>query len=320
MELRFGGGVPEVLLDLTVQEFFVYGSGEQAGVVHARYGGHQFYGSRSGLSGAGWIPRSFGLREMATYRVDHYYVEGPPLDKPLPLTLPGGESVLVPVTDRVHLAHDWPIVVVGEGYGWRDWQLMLLDQASFFRFLRGDMEGLEEREENFRYVLQPGGQYDPPEYHEWKAKFLAPKGAKLNKYRRAIAGLFPLQFNAGEEEWDLPDAEFWRHLGIIAASDGRLYKVARKVCYQWWEREELSTTEALQEAAPVGTKVLAPNLYLQEDGHVLTLAGFLPDEGCLRGAVTLPEVMELLSGDEESRERISRRVFAARNDYSYARW
>ena len=236
MDLRFGGGVPEVLLDLTTQELQVYGSAEQAETVHARYGGQQFYFARSGLSGAGWIPKSFGVRKVSTYRVDTFYVEAPSLDVSSlgGLHLPSGECVLVPVAKRTQIASDWPIFVFRglgsrrggerEVHGYE--QLMLLDQRAFQLYLRGEVE-VEEREETFRFVPQPGGRYSEPEYVERVFSFLAPKGVKRLNFRRALTGVFlpDLEFEGGEEcrgQGPLEDAEFWRPLVILGGGGGRL--------------------------------------------------------------------------------------------------
>lgn len=70
MEFRYGNGNLTVLFDPRRGDpLFVY-TADTAGNVHATYGGRRFYTSRSGRSGAGYIPFTPVVRVMNAYRVD----------------------------------------------------------------------------------------------------------------------------------------------------------------------------------------------------------------------------------------------------------
>ena len=77
MELNFGGGSFDCLLDVTTGEFWPYAGENSAAEIHKKWGGSNYYLSRSGLSGAGFIPRRLEVRKVSTYRVDSYHIEAP---------------------------------------------------------------------------------------------------------------------------------------------------------------------------------------------------------------------------------------------------
>ena len=264
-ELAWGGGNFDVFLDLGSRSLVPYFSAEAAEKIHEAYGGLNYYRSRSGLSGAGWIPGNIALRMVSTYRVDTHYVEAPSLDNPAD-TLPGIGFVIAPIAYRgtAPIPADWPVVIVqgaqrpyeGEAVGYD--RLYLLDAEGLQQFLLGNEEKFEDREVLVRYIPAVGA--DPTER---TFPVRVRKDAYMD-YRRAVVGLFQrdLAFNSEAGVHGEPN-RFWSRLGIQYVS-GRFYKIAQGVCRAHYAREELSTVEMLQVAAPANVQVLSPTLYLQE--------------------------------------------------------
>jgi hypothetical protein len=273
MNLGWGGGTFDVLLDLRSRQLIAYSSETAAAKVHQIYGGKNYYCSCSGMSGAGWIPSHMTLRSIATYRVDSAYIEAPDLAS-VQETLPG-LAIIAPINYRGgNIPHKWPIAVIKgfrkpyyENNSSYD-QLYLLDKYGLSEFLVGEEGQFEDIEVSVRYV---------PSVWEGATErtfpVRVPKGTCLN-YRRALVGLFnrELAFKAGEGE-QMKTNRFWARLGIWQIGD-RFFKIAQNVCRARYTREELSTVEGLQVASPQNVFVLTPNLYIQESDAFEAVALF----------------------------------------------
>ncbi len=250
-----------VLLDLRTGEFIAYASVGDATRVHEAYGGRNYYRSRSGLSGAGWIPGHVALQSLATYRVDGAYVEAPRINN-IPATMLGF-VVIAPIDCRGrNIPRDWPIAAI-KGFRRGDPsydQLYLLDSGGFEQLLVGDESCFKDLEIRIRYISSACSE-------EAERVFPAriSRGTQLN-FKRAVIKLFnsELAFDAGEEGY-LKANRFWRQLGLWQIGDSdRFFKIAQNVCSARYTREELSRRETLQAASPANVFVLAPNLYIQE--------------------------------------------------------
>ena len=67
IDLEWGGGGFSVILNLKDGQLFPYGGKPE---FHQEFGGKCYYTSRSGMSGAGWIPGSPYFRRVQGYRTD----------------------------------------------------------------------------------------------------------------------------------------------------------------------------------------------------------------------------------------------------------
>lgn len=266
LDLAWGDGSFSILLDLRNMQILAYSSEQSAAEVHRKFGGKNYYRSCSGMSGEGWIPWNPALRAVSTYRVDSAYIDAPRLEQGQE-TVPGLGLVIVPIDYRQGtVPSNWPIVVMQgyhhpyyEGDSQRYNKLYMLDQWDFSRLLKGDEDGLEEIEVTVKYV--PSISAEPVER---VFPVCIRKGVHLN-YRRALVGLFnnEIAFDSGISENTAN--RFWSRLGIRRYGD-QYCKVAQNVCWDRFGREEISTMEGLQAAAPASVVVISPNLYIQEAG------------------------------------------------------
>lgn len=71
MDIEFGGGSTDVVMDLRSGRVFYYS--DDAAELHDALGGSQYYYARSGYSGAGWVPDRPTIVELATMRHDVAY-------------------------------------------------------------------------------------------------------------------------------------------------------------------------------------------------------------------------------------------------------
>lgn len=252
IDLRWGGGGFDVLLDLRSGKLIAYSSEAVAAQVHETYGGRNYYCSCSGASGAGWIFSQMSIRSVSTYRIDSAYVEAPCLAD-VPEAVPG-LKVVVPIDySRGEIPTEWPIAVRKSCN-----QLYLLDAYGLLFFLFGDERDFEDRDIAIRYVPSVEA-----EATERVFKVRVRKGVHL-AYQRALIALFKreLAFNAGEGE-QAETNRFWSRLGVRKMGD-RFFKIAQGVCRSRHTREELSSTEGLQAVVPGNVLMLSPTLYIQE--------------------------------------------------------
>jgi hypothetical protein len=271
MEIGWGGGLFSVLLNLATREVHAYCSEATAEQFHGRYGGRCYYTSRSGLSGAGWVPDRIELVSVPTYRVD---TKNPHvgLDKFM-----GEMEVGVPRAYRGHdpiPVQEWPVLVRLKQYGDATVAVSL---AEFFEFLlaREDRSDLELQKLEFKenYVPAPGAQAQ-----EFTGQIFVTRnrpGAPRKHLRKIVQALNPqLRFSWGEEVTPLVQNSFWTRLAMFPASDGRVYRFSRGgICRASYARQELETIEGLQAAVGPNVRVLAPSFYIQRRDDAVVAAG-----------------------------------------------
>ena len=281
INLRWGGGGFDVLLDLRTGHLMAYSSEVAAAEVHSRFGGKNYYRSRSGMSGAGWVTGNMALRKVETYRVDTAYVYAPDIAS-ISAIVPGLGTVIVPIDyGRAEIPREWPIAVVRGAqrvyYGTEESceydSLHLLDPWGISRLLEGSE--FEETEFSIRY-LPSTSQW--AEMAERKFPVRIQEGTHL-AYRRALIGLFnselALKLAEGEEKKINP---FWNRLGLWQIG-GQIYKIVQNVARMRYTQEELSTVEALQATAPQNVLVLSPTLYIQEGWDGFDAVGHFEFDG-----------------------------------------
>ena len=103
MELSYGGGHNPVILSLRDGLLRLFPHEVSA----EDLGGHQYYESRSGRSGAASVPWSLGWTEVPAYRVD---VSRPEPFRPRAETIPGWR-ICAPYEYWGTVPHDWPVVM-----------------------------------------------------------------------------------------------------------------------------------------------------------------------------------------------------------------
>lgn len=315
IDLMWGNGSFDVLLDLRTQQLLPYADVADAEIVHDRFGGKNYYRSGSGLSGAGWVPTSITLPKAATYRVDSVYVEGPSLaEGSVEYTLPGRSLVMVPIDYGKGIAEDWPVVVVAkhrppvyyqeeptqyaQGH-WSRWDgLYMFDRYGLKRFLRGEVNELVEHEVVLRYI--PASWLEPVER---RFTVLTAGNELPHNARKALVGIFnsEIRFRTRMEEQSQYDGTslFWTRLGLRWAGD-HLYKISKNVSWGRYSREELSNGWALQAVAPTNVEVITPNLYIQPGDvgfDAVALFEFDGEEVDFEMRLTLDQAVRAMAGD-----------------------
>lgn len=310
IELNWGGGGLDVILDLRSGDVILYNGQED---VHSRFGGKCYYTSRTGLSGAGWVPARPWLKLVAGYRVDvstrNMFGD---LDRAPAVA---GRQVFVPYDyQATRLADDYPVVV--RDAGWAGKPLVMLRNYEVVSHLAGKGEReLEDREIQFSAIRLPGTVPDT-----WTFTVRVPQGARFLGLRRVVEGIHheELSFQAcgegnyGPEEMpELLVEPFWNRLGLWRVSGEPVtdfYKITGGIARRRYSAEELASVEGLQFAAPANTVVLTPHLYLQErDGYYDAVGLFELDGEEVDYEVGLEpaEGVRAMRGDfEEVRERL----------------
>lgn len=248
LDLGWGGGEIEILVDLKTGEVHAYAGGED---FHARYGGKCYYTSRSGLSGAGWVPARPWLRKVDGYRVDTRLG----VDFRMPAV--AGFQIAVPFDYRASGPGDgYPAVLRRESDG----AIYLIALHDIARVLAGDVEGFYEREV---------GIYHHPDVNSLGVT--KPFGVLVNgctprgRIREVVEALHWEEFYfQWPEDMNRHPNRFWGRLGLYPYGT-HAYKVTGGVCRGMLSVAEGDLTiENLQGFSPSNVAVLAPNLYLQE--------------------------------------------------------
>ncbi len=268
IDLRFGGGHVDCLLDLTSgrieryagdpRDFPRYGEEPPTDGIHSRLGGKQFYLSRSGLSGAGWVPARPSLKKLGTYRVD---VGGVLLGfSPEREFSPdvGEFEIYVPFSyrgDNMRLEH--PIVVRE-----RSGKVTLLPEQQLTQFLRGEIE-TEEREFTFTYLKKPNATEEKlvAKVHQPKCRYGYSVDSRATRVLVEGFHASTLAFEYPDSWLPEGDGEFWKRLGFRRMPDG-LYKVVRNICR--FMVDEWTDIAEIQKWIPANVHILAPHLYIQE--------------------------------------------------------
>lgn len=280
--LSFGGGCFDVLIDFENQDVVVYNGGDE---FHGRFGGRQYYTSRSSLTGAGWIPS----------RLDRIVVRGYRTETEIPwaaLTpIGGGFELGIPTyRDGIgKLADDFPALVrTARG-------LVLCHVRDLFAVLGGGTG--TPHEYKFEFFAAAGEdhrvfceRYDYIGPDWWHKQHRNNAHAVLRALHREVF------FQADGATLSLP---FWTRLGLHWQTDGHAYKIAKGIAWRRYSPDDLKTQEQRQAAAPKNVLFLSDRHYLQRshDGSYEAI-------GISRGRVydyettLLPDVaMRALMGD-----------------------
>jgi len=267
MELNWGEGRCDVLLDLQSGIFFPYDGGEE---FHRNLGGKCYYTSLSGLSGAGWIPRSPALRRVESYRpqdgLDLW--DDPTRFQP---TI-GTKLVFVPIVNRWEVCPSRPVLVIDQ---YNPGERIFLAPGEVLPYLRGELQGLEERVFSLSFIPGPGVAEVQRDFN-----YLATEDG-LRGFRRGLGRAVEAilsQEIAFSWPGDRPESPFWGRLGLYPIGD-RVYKVVSGICRRSFSREELSSREGLQAAAPKNVLILNPNCYLQEGNGTFDAVGLFEIDG-----------------------------------------
>jgi hypothetical protein len=263
IDLSFGaansgkGGEISIVVDLTTCKLYSYGSPDQAERVHALFDGELYYRSRSGSSGAGWVPTRSDdgaiLRQAPGYRTDLHHVEIPNWSE-VPEIIRGGDKILVPFSySGTEIPKNWPII------GWRNGEIYLFMEESLRAFLCGGE--FEQKETYIGYVPSPFAAME----HVWVRFRVDPN---VRNIQRTIETLYRQEMQFSVEDWERKEMEktnpFFARLGIWQLY-GKLFKISKGVCLWRHDEEHMEELAHLEANAPKNVQFLSKDWFVQDD-------------------------------------------------------
>ncbi len=323
IDFRFGGGHIDILLDLVSgnveryhgdsRDFPYYKDGERvsdANGIHSRLGGKQYYQSRSGMSGAGWVPAKPTLKKLGTYRVDvGGILLGFSSEREFAPHV-GDFEIFAPFAYRGGDVGKNPVVVRE-----RDGKITLLAEWQVAPFLRGEVE-TEPRTYEFTYLKDVNSGEEKlvatihqPKDHYDRGDTRATRILVEGFHHTTLDFVFP-------EGWQPEgDEQFWRRLGfrripMAGRADG-LYKVVRNICR--YMVDEWDDHAEIQKWVPANVHVLAPHMYIQErDGQYVGVARFLIEGSWYDFEAYLDNAraFRIFAGDREEIEKLEQELEA----------
>jgi hypothetical protein len=304
MKLEYGGGETAVFLDLQAGCLEEY-CAPTAERIHERFGGRQYYRSRSGASGAGYIDDAPHLRQVRGYRVDVGQVR-------FPLPVAGQPETPAPIGSwRVYAPYDYHPECGGDTAG--DWPC-IIDVGGGLLHVTPRCWPLPAEsavEERFRLQVWtcPPGEVEPRSMEVEVGLWIDPnKTMRPQHWRRAVKAylrdVHGLHWRSPQmsrttrqdyfdgrpsqrvdvTDWEAPpalraDNPFWRRLGYepLRRGEGAERSIAvirQSMC------EALTTDDLpyLQVTAPRGTTFLTRRCYVQERDGRCTIV-MLDDDG-----------------------------------------
>lgn len=253
IELSWGGGTFDVLLDVRIGQLFPYFGGVE---FHTRYGGTNYYRSCSGASGAGWVSAHPYLVKLMTYRTDvrtSYMFDGCCGENPV-TKIPSGVYVPINYSQGV-IPEDYPAFYIEA----ESRVIYFFRQDQVAEFLCGEVDFVH------RCIDAPAIKRIGEDVRTWELHCEVSKRCSMSGVRRVLEALHIYDLAFQWPEGTNPDSSlnFWSRLGLRQIG-GDLYKISSGIARKRYTREELSTVEALQTASPNNVCVLTPTIYIQE--------------------------------------------------------
>lgn len=216
IELYYGDATPSAFVDLAKSETHVYTPGT-AEALHERFGGKRYYQSRSGRTGAGWIPACPTLRQCAVLRTDENAPKFPKGGEVMP-----GIWLIVPTADLGREVMYSVLVRRGRGdlFVLQDYELT--DMLP--RILRGERP---EGGISFNLTSWWGWEGSNSPYQERPAKVTVwgnPLHRGIGKLgrRRLLELVFNDQLDWGQVDWDAT-TPWYAQLGLAVGRDRNVY-------------------------------------------------------------------------------------------------
>ncbi|MEO8637848.1 MAG: hypothetical protein ABI430_03030 [Candidatus Taylorbacteria bacterium] len=300
IEMKWGGGDFNIVLDLRSRNVLEYSSETAAASIHATYGGKNYYRSLSGASGAGWIPALPWVRILPTYRVDMTSPDfglQPDADGKVKLPTVLGKAIWAPIDYRgAGIPHDYPFLVE-EGD-----RFVATDRYMLAGYLAGKVPEVETPV-SISFIRSTTSDM---ETKKWTVLHANGDRFTFQNLRRALEGRFihdlAFEWPTSSDGGYNTTLNFWKRLGLHLVS-GAIYKISGRIARKRYTREELSTVETLQVAVPANVTVLTPTCYLQEklEGQ-FDAVGLFEFEGVTEDfeiTLELPEAVRAMQGQFE---------------------
>jgi hypothetical protein len=257
LNLNYGQGNFSVLLDVVNSNIYAYNGKTSDTIIHPNFGGKQYYHSRSGASGAGWIPKKPGLFVLPCYRTDnkfdHIWLEKPVI---------GNWAIAVPIDYRQETLGQAPVLMFDSAY-----------RALYLVPLNPDVicEVLARRCKSFKFESWEGLYFpragNPAEY-KFPFSVYVHTDCKVSRSIKtrilANSSLSQLKFDATGTYRN----SFFKALGFVISEDNEdLYKLRAGFCdsvVRWDCDGELSLEHIPESDLPNNVRVIFPDMYLQQ--------------------------------------------------------
>lgn len=269
IDLTWGSGSHNVVFDLQRNEFFHY-AGAGVPAVHETFGGRNYYNSRSGCSGAGWIPSSHGIALCSTYRVDSHRIQSCQGNTTF------GWEIIVPTSGY---SGEWPTKdgreypVVMRQQPWHQWILVSRWQVKSLLLANNQSSLVEVGSHTLRYYPSPASLELESVWQYSTTMSGCDRGPQWPDMGRMHETFGPA-INCEVEKPDNTSA-FWSRLGLWPVGDV-VTKIVRGIARARYYRVDLADPAALRQAAPANVEVLEGNFYLQSDGQRWEAVGLFP--------------------------------------------
>jgi len=266
MKLQYGGGYKSAFAHINEDKLKIYEyNGLTADEIHERFGGKQYYRSRSGASGAGYVPDSPDVRPVNAYRVDTRY---PWFPNSAQWTLPE-LKVFYPFHYQANIENYGKIWA--DGYDNQSTYPIIVCYKDIYYFeYTVDFQIPVEQPDTEVFEIA----YQVPHYSDKNILINKSKEFKIVNasetppriIRRCLEGIHHKDMRV---ETDYETNSFWARLGLYWTDNrSSLVKITNGIIRQVYPANIVDSISEFQKIVPANVKILDSNCYVQEEEYV----------------------------------------------------
>jgi len=268
MKLQYGGGYKSAFAHINKGKLKIHEyNGLTADEIHERFGGKQYYRSRSGASGAGYVPDSPDIRPVNAYRVDTRY---PWFSANAQWTLPG-LKIFYPFdyqADIENYIENNEEVWVGE-YENTYPVIIWYKDVYYFEYsidFHIPVEQPDTEVFEIAYKVPHGADTNMLIDKREEFKIVNPSKTPPRIIRRCLEGIHHKDMRI---ETDYETNSFWKRLGLCWTDNrSSLVKITNGIIREVYPASVTDSIPEFQEIAPANVKILDSNCYVQEEEYV----------------------------------------------------
>jgi len=291
IDLEWGGGSFSVIVDWRNGAIIPYSNQEEARRIHDSFGGKNYYISKTGLTGAGWVPNHAIVTKVSTYRVDVVNIDVPPRES-------WQSSICVPINyAEKKIDYNYPILVGRDCY---TTSAIFCDSNSYHKVIMGEIAP-QEGSIALSIVRKVGGYVENLTYPVYIA-------GKPRNFRKVFCSVKDFRF-----KWPQAHIEscFWNRLGLYKFSEDiyHVYKISSGIC--WAKAAVPLTIEEIISLAPKNVYFLGADHYLQRNGEYFEAVGrrlIDREEYSHEMSISFQDALRAMYGKRETVEKIKREV------------
>jgi hypothetical protein len=287
ISLEWSGGDFSVIVDWRNGAIMSYSNQEEARRVHIAFGGKNYYISRTGLTGAGWIPNHAMLAKVSTYRTDIANVD-------VPRKQTWDSKICVPINYTEHnIDYNYPILV-------NDNCVVFCDSENYYQIIMGEVYP-QEVPISLSFIKSVGG-------HAANLTYPVYVAGKPRNIRKVYCAIEDFRFNWPQTHIE---SRFWNRLGLYRFPEdpNRVYKISSGIC--WAKAEVPTSVEELAKLAPKNVYFLELNYYLQRSGEYFDAVGrklIDREEYDYELSISYQDAVRAIYGKPEAVEKIKREI------------